>query len=88
MLLYSTTGKNPLIVSWSTVCIILTLSKLPHLKVCLIDFIIVFSPAVANPKISVYMPPEIDLDEYKCIYVLQLLKTTMLIKDTGRTWFY
>ena len=74
MLLYSTTGKNPLIVSWSTICIILTLSKLPHLEACLIDFTIVFSQAVVNQNISVHTPHGIDLDDYKSNYVLQLLK--------------
>ena len=69
------------VVSWSSVRIMLTLSKLHEMCTRSIDFTLAFPQADVKATIFVHNPPGVELHTDKNKYVLKLLKNVYGLKD-------
>ena len=75
------------VVSWSSVRILMTLSRLHNLHTKSVDFVQAYPQAPIKSSIYLFPPAGVKLNPNKGDMVLKLLKNLYGLKDAGLTWF-
>ena len=75
------------VVSWSSVRILMTLSRLHNLHTKSVDFVQAYPQAIFKSIIHLFPPAGIILNQENEEMVLKLLKNIYGLKDAGLTWF-
>ena len=75
------------VVAWSSVRILLTISKLHNLSTKSVDFVQAYPQALVKSVIFLKTPPGVQLSNDGGEKVLRLVRNLYGLKDAGRTWF-
>ena len=75
------------VVSWSSIRILMTLSKLHNLHTKSVDFVQAYPQAKIKSEIYLQKPAGVVLTQHKGDVVLKLLKNLYGLKDAGLAWF-
>ena len=75
------------IVSWSSIQILMSWSKIHNLHTKSVDFVQAYPQAEVKSAIYLYLPAGVQLTHDKKDMVLKLLRNLYGLKDAGLTWF-